>query len=313
MAATIGIATLSLTQADGTVSTLAVADGQTVRVGRADTNDMVLDDPGISRMHAAFSASGSGLIVNDLSSLNGTFVNGKRINAPVDLSSKDIVDIGPFKISVQICDPAQEVIGNGQRARTMTLALRPVSLTILAVNVKGYSRFAQSLPKDDVDNMLNMWLAMVTKVITDQGGAVDKRLDDRVVALWSGMDSKELAEKAVRAGLEINRHTWEMCRTGKWLHDQTYPWDCKVAVHSAHGLLGSMRGEKNFGVLGDGMNIVFRISDIASKSNHDVMLSGETLELLKDLFKAEEVKLPENDEGEIKIKTFAIDPLSPQG
>lgn len=159
--------------------------------------------------------------------------------------------------------------------------------------------------------MLTHWLDMVTKVIDAHGGKIDKKIDDRVIALWSGMDGPGLAEQCVRAGLEINRQTWEMCRTGKWLHDQTHPWDCKVAVHSAQGLMGAMRGEQNFGVLGDGMNVAFRISEGASKSNHDIMLSGEAYEAVRRVFKAKEIKLAENDEGEIKIQTFAVDPLSP--
>lgn len=50
-------------------------------IGRASTNDVVLDDPTISNHHARLSWSGSSLLVEDLSSENGTFVDGTQVTA----------------------------------------------------------------------------------------------------------------------------------------------------------------------------------------------------------------------------------------
>jgi hypothetical protein len=54
-----------------------------INVGRAANNDLVIDSPAISKFHAYFSrdaASGSHCIT-DADSTNGTFVNGKRLEA----------------------------------------------------------------------------------------------------------------------------------------------------------------------------------------------------------------------------------------
>ncbi len=48
-------------------------------IGRAADSDVVLDDPTVSNHHARLSWSGSALVVEDLSSANGTFVDGKQI------------------------------------------------------------------------------------------------------------------------------------------------------------------------------------------------------------------------------------------
>lgn len=47
-------------------------------IGRADC-DVVLDDPEASRQHAALEILGSRVVVSDLKSTNGTFVNGEQI------------------------------------------------------------------------------------------------------------------------------------------------------------------------------------------------------------------------------------------
>ncbi len=48
-------------------------------IGRAQESDVVLDDPTVSNHHARLSWTGAKLLVEDLSSANGTFVDGKRI------------------------------------------------------------------------------------------------------------------------------------------------------------------------------------------------------------------------------------------
>lgn len=66
-------------------------------VGRADSCDLVLDNPLVSRSHAVFEAAGVGMSIRDLQSHNGTFVNGQRIEATV-LYNGDEIRIGNYQI-----------------------------------------------------------------------------------------------------------------------------------------------------------------------------------------------------------------------
>jgi hypothetical protein len=50
-------------------------------IGRAPDNDVVLDDPTVSSHHARLSWAGTALLVEDLSSANGTFVDGERVKS----------------------------------------------------------------------------------------------------------------------------------------------------------------------------------------------------------------------------------------
>ena len=71
-----------------------------LRIGRAQDNDIVVADLGVSRHHAELRRVGDRFEIVDLNSHNGTFVNGQRIGtAPV--SDGDIVGIGPsvFRLS----------------------------------------------------------------------------------------------------------------------------------------------------------------------------------------------------------------------
>jgi len=54
-----------------------------VHIGRRPDNDLVLDDPRISRLHAQLRATHGRYMLFDLNSTGGTFVNDKRIRATV--------------------------------------------------------------------------------------------------------------------------------------------------------------------------------------------------------------------------------------
>lgn len=66
-------------------------------IGRNPSCYLPLNHPTVSQRHAMIFKQNGGLAIRDLSSTNGTFVNGTRIKQ-VPLSSGDVVQIGPFKL-----------------------------------------------------------------------------------------------------------------------------------------------------------------------------------------------------------------------
>jgi pSer/pThr/pTyr-binding forkhead associated (FHA) protein len=74
-----------------------VLDGEVTRVGRHPESDIFLDDITVSRRHAEFVRDGSGYLVRDVGSLNGTYVDRERIEE-VPLKSGDEVQVGKFKL-----------------------------------------------------------------------------------------------------------------------------------------------------------------------------------------------------------------------
>jgi pSer/pThr/pTyr-binding forkhead associated (FHA) protein len=76
----------------------ALADGAT-RVGRDPDDGIFLDDITVSRHHSEFVVNGDVLMVNDLGSTNGTYVNGVRLES-ARLDAGDEVIIGRFHLVV---------------------------------------------------------------------------------------------------------------------------------------------------------------------------------------------------------------------
>jgi len=92
-----GAATLVVTRGPGAGSRFLL-DTDVVQAGRHPESDIFLDDITVSRRHAEVARQGSGWVVRDVGSLNGTYVNRQRIEDETALSTGDEVQIGRFKL-----------------------------------------------------------------------------------------------------------------------------------------------------------------------------------------------------------------------
>ena len=96
--------TLRVTSGAGEGQSLE-CDGEVV-IGRENADLTVADDEA-SRAHASVRPVAGGVAVKDLSSLNGTFVDGKRIEEEVTLTVGGTIRVGQSEIAVEL--PAPEI------------------------------------------------------------------------------------------------------------------------------------------------------------------------------------------------------------
>lgn len=90
-------------------SELTMLDGDRLSIGKDASNDVVIPwDPAVSRVHALLERIGPGWCVRDLSSRNGTFVNGKRIWSERPLHPTDEIRLGVTRIVFRSDRPSTE-------------------------------------------------------------------------------------------------------------------------------------------------------------------------------------------------------------
>ena len=88
------MAELSLEIVEGAGAGRMVAVARAVTLGRGQDTDLVLADELVSRRHARVTPGGSGAVVEDLGSRNGTFLNGEGIHGPTRLEPGDQLQLG---------------------------------------------------------------------------------------------------------------------------------------------------------------------------------------------------------------------------
>ena len=100
------------TKADGFAAEVVVltGDGEPERIrlrpqghvfGRSEDADVPIDDPYASEFHARLGVQDDKVIVHDLGSTNGTYVNGRRVTSPRSVVRGDTVQIGKTILEVR--------------------------------------------------------------------------------------------------------------------------------------------------------------------------------------------------------------------
>lgn len=130
-----GSVLIVITNAQGGGNWIHMPLGQgNTTLGRGAENDIVMDSPAFSRKHAVFSRKGDRIAVMDCGSMNGIYVNGRRLLSPELLHEKDVVQIAGslfiltgdsilFQkeangVSVRM-DNISKVVGSGRREKAI--------------------------------------------------------------------------------------------------------------------------------------------------------------------------------------------------
>ncbi|MDH5455848.1 MAG: FHA domain-containing protein [Gammaproteobacteria bacterium] len=84
---------------NGQVVQEVTLDSARTLLGRSALSDVVIENQYVSKQHAMLVRSDGGLVLLDLKSRNGTYVNSRRVQSQV-LRSNDVISIGDFRIKV---------------------------------------------------------------------------------------------------------------------------------------------------------------------------------------------------------------------
>jgi FHA domain len=141
----VGGASLIIHEGAGTGSQHSV-DGELILGRERGTADLVIEDPGVSRRHARVLPDNGALVVEDLGSSNGTYVNGRRISGPVEVADGDEVQLGDTVIGVEerpsgrpaprrLAPPPHEP---GNIPALAALFLGPLSILLVFLSAGGF-------------------------------------------------------------------------------------------------------------------------------------------------------------------------------
>ncbi len=109
---------------DGPIENYAL-DKPIIAIGRSSGNDIVLDTNAVSRYHVSISLEGDKILLRDLEAVNGTYVDGVRMeaNATRQLKGGEEIQIGDVRLIFQplenrISDSAAPCRGSRRRRHT---------------------------------------------------------------------------------------------------------------------------------------------------------------------------------------------------
>jgi pSer/pThr/pTyr-binding forkhead associated (FHA) protein len=151
--------------------------GGQLLVGRSAMCRLVLDDPLVSRQHAEFRVVDEGVMVYDLKSVNGVFVNGQRIDRCLSLHAGDRVVIGEQELAVVARLAEKDTAPHSPARRRLAETLhnkQPDSVLPQSVSCRP-----SAVPPDDATHQTN--------ALDLLGGVADK-----VLALGRGEEAERI-------------------------------------------------------------------------------------------------------------------------
>ena len=169
---------------DGTEDARRILVADHLTLGRGDDAGLVIDDPEISREHAVIAQTPDGLEIRDLSSLNGTWVNGERIGGTTSLVPGDVVKIGKTRIEVLAAGgpglaPAARASPTPVEAED---EVRPVS--VLFADVVGSTPLAERLEPGDYAALMGGCVDRMCRAVEQFGGVIDAYMGDGIAAFF---------------------------------------------------------------------------------------------------------------------------------
>lgn len=157
-------------------------------------------------------------------------------------------------------------------------------VAILLCDIRGFSGLSEQMSPQQLMNFLNSYFLRMNDPIHQNGGFIDKFIGDAIMALFDhpGGDASAKAKDAVNAAIDLqkalkvyNSHRAKVGYAGIGVG---------VGIHFGPVILGTVGSDDRMDttVIGDSVNVAFRLEGLAPKYHADIIVSAQTLEAISD-------------------------------
>ncbi|MCE9596653.1 MAG: HAMP domain-containing protein [Spirochaetia bacterium] len=145
-------------------------------------------------------------------------------------------------------------------------------MAVLFSDIRSFTTLSEALTPKENFNLLNQYLSVVSPVIRQNQGFIDKYIGDAVMALFP-----ESAVHAVNAGIAMQRALRDYNEMFRMNQD---PIRIGVGIHSGLLMLGTVGEEKRMEgtVISDAVNLASRLEGLTKKFGSGILISNQVYE-----------------------------------
>ncbi len=156
-------------------------------------------------------------------------------------------------------------------------------------DIRNFTKFSESKDPEEVVEVLNEYFDIIVKVIDRNRGVVDKFIGDSVMGVWGLDEHEDIAERAIRACLEL-RIAFNRLNHRRKQKNLT-PIHTGIGLHSGSVIAGTIGSEDRmeYTVIGDAVNTASRIEAATKSLGVDILISDSVLEKAQRKFVSEKV------------------------
>ena len=263
------------------------------RPGKRD-NEVVLNDPTVSREHASIERQDGVFVLRVESGASATWVNAEPAESVKMLHDEDLIQLGQQLLRFRTYQTP------GRKPRELV----PREATILFSDIWNYTQMAEDRPLEQVISQLNEMYRGLGKVIVDHQGTLMSYLGDAMMAFFDSDGPADLLHpaRAVRAALQMVRRLDTMNRQWEVMGQPTLSMGIGIATGEVMVGDVGLTAHREFAAMGDTTNVAARIEKLTRDFGVQVLVSGSTARQL-----GEEFMLRELGSTEIRGRRSAVE------
>lgn len=174
---------------------------------------------------------------------------------------------------------AEEIL---EHPKLLALHGEKKELFVLFSDLEGFTKMSHAIPPEMVAKLLNRYLDMLSDVVLDHGGVIDKFVGDAVVAFWGAPIARpDDGTRAAKCGYAVWQ-AGEQYRQEVAAMDPNLPpiGKTRVGLHWGEAVVGNFGGDNRiqYTALGDSMNTASRLEAANKALDSSVMASLEFAE-----------------------------------
>ena len=156
-------------------------------------------------------------------------------------------------------------------------------LAILFSDIRGFSSLSEQMKPQELMNFLNSYFLRMNEPIHINNGFIDKFIGDAVMALFDRPtgSNTDKAQDAIRAALDL-RYAINLYNQHR-ANSNYPPINMGIGIHFGPVIIGTVGSDDRMDttVIGDTVNVAFRLEALAQKYNTDIVISAQTLRQAK--------------------------------
>lgn len=189
--------------------------------------------------------------------------------AYMEAESHRVRDVFSRYVSPQVAEAVLHTdLSKGRRQR----------VTLLFADIRGFTRISESLPPEEVVDLLNAYFSRMVKVLFAHGGTLDKYMGDGMMAVFG-------------APVPSQDHAWQAVLTALGMRQELAALNVEraaaglpvlaigIGLHTGECVIGNIGADQrlDYTAIGDVVNTASRIEGLTKELGEDVLLSADTL------------------------------------
>ena len=248
--------------------------GETNTLGRSSKATIPVSDPRASRRHALIRRQEDGFWLIDLGSGNGSYLNTRRVTTTKRLRNGDLIQIGDQQLRFLGSDDPidfQSTLGD----RTL-VEVQSRDALLLVSDIQSFTALSEKLEPDQLAPIIGTWYSETERALETHGANLDKFIGDCVLAYWLNPTS-DTRLAAIKTAVAMQAVCQQVQQTHQDILSKVgLSFKTGAALHLGPVAYGAMSASE-FTLLGDAVNLAFRLESLTREFDKQILVSGEFL------------------------------------